>query len=300
VVAAGTAIGRVGAFAAVEMVAVGAPVEVVIPVLAEDRVGATAAVDRLARTGADDVVGERRADHGLEVRPLDFVDPAAEGGYAVVADGPGEVEVDAALAVQGRKAFGRRRIERVIVEEPRRDPGRVAERVVAAAPVDDFVFGGVATDVVVASFAVDPVATEAAGEPVVARAAFQQVIADAAEELVVSLAPAQLVVATLAVDDVVTRAAFEDLSSDAEMATLGAFRGGGDRRRRDRVVPPAPVDRLNPWRHDDRVVAGRSQNRSADPFRALGAARSRAFDPCRLPRCQGRHEEDRRAERAAG
>ena len=105
-IAAGTAVENVGAFATVEMITVGATAKGVIAALAEDRVATTTAVDRLACFAASDVVGEGGADHGLESRPFDFVDATAEGRDAVVSHGSRKIEINATLVVQRRQAFG--------------------------------------------------------------------------------------------------------------------------------------------------------------------------------------------------
>lgn len=235
-----------------------------------DRVGAATAVDRLPGPRADDVVGERGADDPLEGADFDFVDAAAVRSDAVI----GVLAGDAEFEPQAAFAFGRREArEGDGAAEARRNAGREAEGVGAAAGVEDAVDRRVAPDVVVAFFAVDRVGSEAASQPVVARPAFQQVVADPAEELVVARTTQKGVVAALAVDDVVAIAAFEGLAADAEVAAAGAGRGGRDRPGDDRVVPAPSLDVFDARGGDDDVSAGRAVGGVADRGRPFGAGR---------------------------
>src|SRR5436853_2201124 len=145
------------------------------------------------------------------------------------------------------------------------DAGRKAERVGAAAAVEDAIDRRVAADVVVVAFAVDRVEAEAARQAVVASPALQQIVPDPAEELVVARPAAEDVVAALAVDDVVAFAPFEGLAADPESAAGGAVGGGGDRPGDDRVVPAPGLDGLDPGRGDDHVIAGGPVGRLAPP-----------------------------------
>ena len=79
-----------------------------------------------------------------------FVDAAAVGRDAVVADFPAEVDVDTTLSTVAGKfgVVGEGRVFAGVVGEARRHPGRVAERVdvATATAVDDVVEGRVAAD----------------------------------------------------------------------------------------------------------------------------------------------------------